>query len=132
MRVLADKRHVSIDVQGDPDIPMSGDEGLLRQLFANLLDNAIRHAKSAVNVSVEQHPESVTVRISNDGARIPAADRDRIFERFVRLEEGHGGAGLGLPIARTIAEAHGGTLFLAPETPMGATFTVVLPVLAGT
>jgi heavy metal sensor kinase len=129
MRVLADARHVAIEARGDPEIPMSGDDGLLRQLFANLLDNAVRHANATVRVSVERDSNTATVCISNDGPPIASADRDRIFERFVRLEHTHDGAGLGLPIARTIAEAHGGSLFLSPEAAMGATFIVVLPTL---
>jgi signal transduction histidine kinase len=68
----------------------------------------------------------VTLRINNDGPAIPAADRERIFERFVRMG-GSDGAGLGLPIARWIAEAHGGTLQLQESRPGCTTFEVILP-----
>jgi signal transduction histidine kinase len=126
MRVLSAERQIAIALHGDPEVPMSADDSLLRQLFGNLLDNAIRHAATAVTVTIERGPDTATVRISNDGPPIPAADRSRIFERFVRLEEGPGGAGLGLPIARTIAEAHGGRLVL-DDCPTGVCFTVVVP-----
>jgi signal transduction histidine kinase len=79
-----------------------------------------------VTVTLERGLEAATVRVTNDGPPIPAGDRERIFERFVRLEQGPGGAGLGLPIARTIAEAHGGRLVL-DDTAGKVCFTVVLP-----
>jgi signal transduction histidine kinase len=106
---------------------MLADDTLLRQLFGNLLDNAIRHAATRVTVTLERGLESATVRVANDGPPIEAADRERIFERFVRLEQGPGGAGLGLPIARTIAEAHGGRLVLEDRSQSGVSFTVTLP-----
>ena len=68
----------------------------------------------------------MTLRLTNDGPGIAAADRQRIFERFVRAGESSG-AGLGLPIARWIAEAHGGTLELEDSRPGGTTFVVTLP-----
>jgi heavy metal sensor kinase len=126
MRVLADERGIRIDVHGEPELPMSGDEHLLRQLFGNLLDNAVRHAATRVTVTLERGLDSATVRIANDGPPIHADDRVRIFERFVRVEAGPGGAGLGLPIARTVAEAHGGSVVLDDKSVM-VCFTVVLP-----
>jgi signal transduction histidine kinase len=127
MRVLAEGRRVGIEIRSEPDLPMSADDSLLRQLFLNLLDNAIRHAATGVHVTLERSEESVTVRVSNDGPPIPPDDRERIFERFVRLQQGPGGAGLGLPIARTIAEAHGGCLVLERKGQVPVCFVVVLP-----
>lgn len=126
MRVLANERGIRIDVGQEPELPMAGDDALLRQLFGNLLDNAVRHAATAVTVSLERHDGHGVVNVTNDGPLIPPADRERIFERFVRLEPGPGGAGLGLPIARTIAEAHGGRLTLDART-NGVCFSVFLP-----
>jgi signal transduction histidine kinase len=76
---------------------------------------------------------AVEIRVSDEGPGVPPAERERIFERFVRLDAARGrpgGAGLGLPIARCIAEAHGGTLVLADSGPAGSTFRVRLPVAA--
>lgn len=129
MRVLADARGIALELHGEPDIPMQADDGLLRQLFGNLLDNAIRHARSAVTVMLERGPETAAIRVANDGPPVPDEDRERIFERFVRLEQSPGGAGLGLPIARRIAEAHGGQLVLE-KGPTGVCFTVTLPINA--
>jgi signal transduction histidine kinase len=75
---------------------------------------------------MERQADTVAVRIANDGPSIPSSDRDRIFERFVRLNGSSGSAGLGLPIARTIAEAHAGRVVLEDST-TGASFVVMLP-----
>jgi signal transduction histidine kinase len=104
---------------------------LLERLLLVLVHNALIHAPGApVEVSTgtrvvgERQFSWVTVRDSGPG--IPAGDRDRIFERFARLNTGVSGSGLGLAIARSIAVAHGGTLTL-DEVPQGAAFTLRLP-----
>ena len=84
---------IRIDIEGDPELPASADDNLLRQLFGNLLDNAIRHAATAVTVTIVRGPDTATVCITNDGPSIPPADRQRIFERFVRLEKGRAAPG---------------------------------------
>jgi signal transduction histidine kinase len=106
-----------------------------------LLDNGDRHAAHRVVVTVATAgPATAVVRVADDGPGIPAADRDRVFDRFVRLEASRTrhsgettGTGLGLSIARDIATAHGGSITLT-ETAAdhdgeghGATFTVRLP-----
>lgn len=86
-----------------------------REIVANLLDNARRHARSRIDVEVAVHPrddgspERLALRIADDGPGLPADAVDRIFERFVSLD-GRGGSGLGLPIAQTLARAQGGEL----------------------
>ena len=97
-------------------------------MVGNLLDNAVRHAdpEGTVDTALERSTDRVTLRVRNDGPGIPAADQARVFERFVRLGTSDG-AGLGLPIARWIAEAHGGTLQLAGSGPGRTTFVVTLP-----
>ena len=97
-------------------------------MIGNLLDNAIRHAdsKGSVRASLERSADRVTLRITNDGPPIAVADQKRIFERFVRMGASDG-AGLGLPIARWIAEAHGGTLQLQESRSGCTTFVVTLP-----
>ena len=128
LRVLANQRGVAVTTDGDQEVGLTGDDALLRQMIGNLLDNAIRHADRNGNVmaSLQRSADRVTLRINNDGPAIPAADRERIFERFVRMG-GSDGAGLGLPIARWIAEAHGGTLQLQESRPGCTTFEVILP-----
>jgi heavy metal sensor kinase len=132
LRVLADQRGVTIAVDGDQEVGLTGDDALLRQLVGNLLDNAIRHSRADGRVRVDLRSRSGTALLSvtNDGAPIAESDRDRIFDRFVRI--GHSdGAGLGLPIVRWIAEAHGGGVVLEPGGPEHTTFTVTLPTTAG-
>ena len=97
----------------------------------NLLDNAVRHtpAGGRCGSSSPWHAGSVEISVSDSGGGIPEAERERIFERFVRLDASRGsdGAGLGLPIARVIAEAHGGSLALARSGPSGAPSSCACP-----
>ncbi len=103
----------------------------LERAIGNLLDNAVRHARESVLVRVAAADGAVSVVVEDDGAGIPAADAERIFERFARLDEarsvGDGGAGLGLSIARDIVERHGGTLSVDTGVERGARLVVRLP-----
>jgi signal transduction histidine kinase len=129
LQVVAKGRGVEVRTCGDAEVPWTGDGGLLRQMLSNLLDNAIRHAKpgGVVTVIVRGSAHGPTIRVVDDGEGIPFDQRDRIFDRFVRLNSYTEGAGLGLPIARWIAEAHGGTLVLESSTAAGSCFAVSLP-----
>jgi signal transduction histidine kinase len=126
--VLANQRAVTVTTNGDQEVGVTGDDALLRQMIGNLLDNAIRHAATSGSVmaSLARSADRVSLRITNDGPSIAVADRERIFERFVRIGSSDG-AGLGLPIARWIAEAHEGTLRLEESEPGSTTFVVTLP-----
>ncbi len=130
-RVLAEPRGVRVDSTGPPDLELHGDEPRLRRMLMNLVENAVRHTPSGglVRLAVEDLSSAVEVAISDSGPGIAQADRDRVFSRFVRLDPARAGegAGLGLPIARAIAEAHGGTLILARSDASGSTFLVRLP-----
>jgi signal transduction histidine kinase len=129
LAVIAAERGVNVMATGDADVPFVGDDELLRQMFSNVLDNAVAHTRDGGQVTVETSADAtaVRVRIADEGQGIPAPDRDRIFERFTRLDTGPHGAGLGLPIARWIAEAHAGTLTLESSTSEGSVFVVTLP-----
>jgi len=98
-------------------------------MLLNLLDNAIRHTPrgGTVRTVIALKADGVAITVEDEGPGIPAADRERIFERFVRLQQGSDGAGLGLPLARWIAEAHGGSLTLEVSGPRGSRFAVRLP-----
>ncbi len=129
--VLATERGVTIRLGGATDVSVTGDEDLLRRLVLNILQNAVQHSPAGGDVEVElvREPGHVRLRVSDHGPGIPIADRTRIFDRFVQVDAARGGrgTGLGLPIARWIAEAHRGTLALDASGPNGSTFTVVLP-----
>lgn len=113
---------------------VNGVASQLRRVLRNLLDNAQRHAHSSVTVTVGRNAELVELAVADDGNGVPPAERERIFERFVRLEESRRldpyGTGLGLPICREIATAHGGSLHVEESVTGGACFVVRLPLLA--
>ncbi|MGP3962009.1 sensor histidine kinase [Nonomuraea sp. 3N208] len=103
---------MSIDVE--PGVCVRGNRLRLGRLLTNLLFNADRYGDSRVWISVRGHADQAVVEVVDDGPGIPEEMRERVFERFTRLEHSRsrdtGGSGLGLPIARDIARAHGGTL----------------------
>jgi signal transduction histidine kinase len=131
-QVLADARQVTIVSDVAADVSYSGDEALARQLVANLLGNAVRHAAPGgrVWVSLTVAGSLLRLSVSDDGAGVRPEDRERIFERFVKLDPtrpADGGAGLGLSIARWVAEAHGGTLTLSDAIAGRTTFEARFP-----
>jgi len=121
---------LSVDTSAVSAARVAGDAGLLGQVVRNLADNAARHATSAVRLSVTEGERAVIV-VEDDGEGIAEAERERVFERFVRLDEARGrdagGTGLGLAIVRELVAAHGGTVTVATSTLGGARFTVSLP-----
>jgi signal transduction histidine kinase len=125
---IADSRCSVYADLGDTDV--SGDPDLLVRVVRNLLQNAIRHVETRIDVRVHALGGVVKVQVVNDGAPIAAEQRERIFDRFTRLDDARaadeGGSGLGLPIARRIARLHGGDLIADPVT-HGASFTLTLP-----
>ena len=129
--VLAHERGVTLQRAHSPEIPFKGDEDLLRQLVVNVLQNAVQHTRAGgrVAVTIARDAEAIRIRVSDEGPGIPAGDEGRIFDRFVQLDPARRGqgTGLGLPIARWIAEAHGGTLVLEKTGPAGSLFCVSLP-----
>ena len=131
---LADGRGVKVDECPSVDLPLTGDEDLLRRLVLNLLQNAVQHTPrgARVRVSVVQTPTAATVNVRDEGPGVPEADRHRIFDRFVQLDAARrrDGAGLGLAISRWIAEAHGGRLELESASATGSTFVATLPMPA--
>jgi signal transduction histidine kinase len=130
--VLAAERGVTIRSSAALEIPYRGDEDLLRQLVLNVLQNAVQHSPpgGSVAIDVERDAATVKMRVTDSGAGVPAEDEQRIFDRFVQLDPSRRGqgTGLGLPIARWIAEAHHGTLVLVRSGAGGSTFCVSLPV----
>ena len=129
LQVLANERQVTIRTLGDTEVMFSGDPTLLKRMVGNLLDNAIRHAQPGgiVTATVSRNSTHIGVRIADDGEGIAPENQARVFERFVRFDSRSQGAGLGLPIAQWIAEAHGGGLALECAGPSGTCFAVTLP-----
>lgn len=102
----------------------------LTRLLTNLLDNAQRHADSAVDVTVRREDDTVILEVLDDGEGIAEADRERVFQRFTRLDAARsrdaGGSGLGLALVRDIAAVHGGTITIEPSA-RGARFVLRVP-----
>ena len=121
----ADARPVTVAVSGHGHA--DGDAAALARVVRNLVDNAVRHAASRVQV----HVADGCVGVDDDGAGVTAADRERVFERFVRLDDAReresGGSGLGLAIAREIAREHGGDVVLGTSPLGGLAATLRLP-----
>ncbi|WP_169732020.1 HAMP domain-containing sensor histidine kinase [Glycomyces arizonensis] len=105
---------------GGGPVECAADEATVRRAIANLVDNAVKHAPegSAVEVGVERSREAVAVTVTDHGPGIPEVERERVFERFWHGEDAPG-TGLGLPIARQIAQAHGGDLTVEVPGPAG-------------
>lgn len=123
------RTRVRVDLSGVSAGQVEGDPAQLGRAVRNLLDNAARHAASTVTVSVHEHDSTVEVHVADDGPGIPPEDRQRIFERFARLDDArtpHDGTGLGLAIAREIVDTHRGTLLVEDNRP-GARFVMRLP-----
>ena len=111
---------------------VAGDQGELQRMVQNLAENAARHARSTIGFLLREDPSGTTqLCVDDDGAGIAEADRQRIFERFVRLDGARardaGGSGLGLAIVAEIVSAHGGTVTVGPSPLGGARFEVMLP-----
>jgi two-component system OmpR family sensor kinase len=132
--VLAAERGITITSSGPHDVPVRGDEELLRRLLVNLLQNAVQHSPRGGVVSIDVSPNGsrAYVRVRDSGTGIPETDRTRIFDRFVQLDPSRRmeGTGLGLTIAKWIAEVHQGSLSLESTGPAGSTFRVELPLAA--
>ncbi|WP_416970191.1 sensor histidine kinase [Streptomyces sp. 4F14] len=125
---------LTIDQGGAEPVYVLGHAGEYERLVRNLVDNAVRHAAHRVQVTVREEDGWAVLAVHDDGPGVPAEDAERIFERFVRLDDArsrdHGGTGLGLAIARDLAQRHGGTLTLAPRT-LGACFLLRVPSVEG-
>ncbi|MBU6515044.1 MAG: HAMP domain-containing histidine kinase [Acidobacteria bacterium] len=121
---------VTIDASSVSGARVAGDPEHLGRAIRNLLDNAVRHARQQVSVTLSQDSEWAVLEIRDDGTGVSVEDRDRIFERFVRVDQSRarssGGSGLGLAIVYEIVMAHGGTVEVTDARP-GARFIVRLP-----
>ena len=111
-------------------VVVNGDRDQLGRVITNLVDNALRHATSRVTIALTTGPAWVELTVDDDGPGIARQDRERIFDRFVRLDphraSTYGGAGLGLSIVRQLVQAHGGSVRVA-DSPSGSSFVVHLP-----
>jgi heavy metal sensor kinase len=133
LSVLAEERGQTLETRAHSPLIVCGDRPALRQALLNLVDNAIKYSpeRSQVIVQVGSGPAGEWVEVKDEGPGIPAEDRERIFERFYRIDSsrsrGMGGTGLGLSLVKSIAEAHAGRVELETEKGAGSVFRLVLP-----
>ncbi len=132
--VLAEGKNIAVRLRADTPITIVGDRTRLRQLFLNLIDNAIKYTPEggSVTLAMERQNGSAVLSVEDTGIGIPAEDLNKIFDRFYRVDKarsrGLGGTGLGLSIAKWIVELHRGSISVASEPHKGSVFTVQLPI----
>ncbi|WP_232075947.1 HAMP domain-containing sensor histidine kinase [Phytohabitans suffuscus] len=130
-RVRADVPGLAVDVSNVSAVRVGGDPPALRRVLRNLGDNAARHARGQVAFGVAEVDGWALLWVDDDGPGVPVADRRRVFDRFVRLDDGRdrdgGGSGLGLAIVAEVVAAHRGAVALADGQLGGARVTVRLP-----
>lgn len=120
----------SIEIVGRGTVAVV-DERLVSRAVRNLLVNAARHASGVVRVEIERHDGRVVVHVDDDGPGVPSTDREIVLRRFGRLDQARntdsGGAGLGLAIVASVAQAHGGNVVVSDADLGGARFSLLLP-----
>jgi heavy metal sensor kinase len=133
LAVLLEEKSQRLTITGDNQISVQADPVILRQAFVNVLHNAVKYSpeRGEISVQVRQEASQVQVAITDNGPGISAEHRERIFDRFYRVDRSRsrdqGGAGLGLAIAKWALEVHGGTIQLAHRDQPGTTFVLTLP-----
>jgi signal transduction histidine kinase len=124
-------RRVKVDISAVSAAQVRGDPDQLGRCVRNLTDNAARHAASTVTLTLSEQDHTAVLSVADDGPGIPADQRDRVFERFTRLDEARaataGGTGLGLAITREIIQRHDGTITIDQAHHPGTRFVVTLP-----
>lgn len=126
---------ITLVVEDLPGVEVEGDPDMLRQVFDNLLDNALKYTPPFGIVTVRGHciNDQAIIEVSDTGVGIPADALPRVFDRFFRVDASRsrrtGGTGLGLSIAKAVVERHGGTIEAASTLGQGSTFRILLPIL---
>lgn len=134
MRPIFDEHGIQLDWLASESLPAMIDQGRIAQVVRILLDNARKHTDPGghVRVKVVRNDGTVVISVSDTGSGIEPEQLERVFDRFYRVDPARsrqtGGSGLGLPIARAIAEAHDGTISLASQPGQGTTARVTLPI----
>ncbi len=136
-KVLAEPKKIKVKLERNQPIQINGDAVRLKQLFLNLIDNALKYtpAHGQVTLTLEKKENDAVLAVKDNGIGIPRKDQSKIFNRFYRVDrseeniEDAGGSGLGLSIAKWITEAHNGFIEVKSREGKGSTFTVRLPSL---
>ncbi len=132
-RILAEKKRINVVAEKIEQVHLHGDEVRLRQLFLNLIENAVKYTptEGTISITLERSNGSAVIYINDTGIGISKKDLPYIFDRFYRVKQHElpdsGGSGLGLSIAKWIAQAHRGSIEVKSQPRKGSTFIVTLP-----
>jgi signal transduction histidine kinase len=134
LKTRADEKGIHLELATiEESIPVSGDAFRLKQVFVNLIDNAMKYNNPGGEIKISAHADDaqIVIEIKDNGIGISQADQHRIFERFYRVDKSRsraqGGSGLGLAIVKKIVEEHGGTVSVESTLGKGSAFRVTLP-----
>jgi len=133
LRSVAAGRGIALRVESDGGVEYRGDERLLRQIFMNLVENAIKFSRpgGSVGIALENGGEAREIRVFDEAPTLSESDRERVFERFYRSPDARGsdttGSGLGLAIVQWAVKLHGGRIYVEPRELLGNAFVVVFP-----
>ena len=136
MQLLTVDKDIRLHIQADASVAVRGDAARLKQLLVALLDNAVKYtpAGGSILLTVNAEDNRAHLRVRDSGIGISAEDLPHVFERFFRADKarsrGIDGAGLGLPIVRSICEAHGGTVEVTSVEGQSTTCDIHLPLAA--
>jgi two-component system phosphate regulon sensor histidine kinase PhoR len=137
LRLFAERQGVTLRIETADDLPsIRGDAARLGQVVVNLVHNAVKFSPDGGEIAINSRPEGneVITSVEDHGVGIPRAARDRVFERFYKVDRARlrpevgGGTGLGLSIARHVVEQHGGRIWVESQEGVGSTFSFALPV----
>jgi signal transduction histidine kinase len=132
---VAEEKHLAIHVEPAPGVTASGDPTRLRQVLANLVDNAVKYTPPGgdVYLAAVRRADRVIITVRDTGPGVPPEERDLVWRRLFRgdLSRSKRGFGLGLSVVKAVIEAHGGHVSVTNDPAGGAVFTVDLPAAAG-
>ncbi|ADQ46085.1 integral membrane sensor signal transduction histidine kinase [Caldicellulosiruptor kronotskyensis 2002] len=135
LKIKAEKKNIQLDIKVQEGLEMNIYRDWLKQIFINLIDNAIVYNKEngKVWVTVEKLDNLIVIKVKDTGIGIPGREVERIFERFYRVDKGRsrkfGGTGLGLSIVKHIVELYGGKVWVESQEGIGSEFTVTIPIV---
>ncbi|MDD6644719.1 MAG: HAMP domain-containing sensor histidine kinase, partial [Oscillospiraceae bacterium] len=129
-RSIQEKKHLMFDTPIEPFPPVMGDKNRLRQVFLNIIDNALKYTPEGGNVTVQilNDLSNITVLISDTGCGIAPEDLPKVKEKFYKANQNVGGSGIGLAVADEIVQMHGGTLDIESGIGVGTTVKIQIPV----
>ncbi|TJX66437.1 cell wall metabolism sensor histidine kinase WalK [Soehngenia saccharolytica] len=138
LKIMANEKNIALNYNSEKECYTYADKDGLVQVFQNIITNSIKYTENNgyVNIDIKEENSFARIKIEDNGIGIPFEDKDRVFDRFYRVEKGRsrdlGGTGLGLSIAKEIVEAFDGKIYIESENMKGTIVTIILPLLEET